>query len=216
MAHWLIAGQGPVGAASAEAIGFVRSRPDLESPDLQVTFFPYASEFNTAGRVVLKPRSLISVGVNLNYPGSRSHVTLRSRDPADPVEIHYRLFEDEADLETLARGLGIVRQVIEEEPFGRHVVDRSSYPPAGAGPESDRNFVRLNSRSFMHPIGTCRMGSDPEAVVTPDLKVRGTVGLWVADASVFPDHISGNINATTMMIGEKAADMIKAEFHAAL
>lgn len=215
MAQWLIAGRGPVGAASAEAVGFFRSGPDVGNPDLQVTFFPYASEFNAAGRAVLKPKSLISVGVNLNYPRSRSYVTIRSGDPADPVEIHYRLFEDEADLETLVRGLDIMRRVVEEEPFGRHVVDRSSYPPASAGQEADRSFVRLNSRSFMHPIGTCRMGSDPEAVVTPDLKVRGTEGLWVADASVFPDHISGNINATTLMVGEKAADIIKAEIHTA-
>lgn len=209
IAQWLMGGRGPVGAASAEAVGFFRSSPEVPDPDLQLTFFPYASEFSAAGRAVLKPKSLISVGVNMNYPKSRSHVTIRSANPADPVEIHYRLFENEDDLETLVRGLGIMRSVIEAEPFGSHVVDRSLYPSAEAGAAADRDFVRFNSRSYMHPISTCRMGMDAGSIVTPDLKVRGFEGLWVADASVFPDHISGNINATTLMIGEKAADLVK-------
>jgi choline dehydrogenase len=211
IARWLIGGRGPVGAASAEAVGFFRSRPDVANPDLQVTFFPYASEFNAAGRAVLKPKSLVSVGVNLNYPKSRSHVGIRSANPADPVEIHYRLFDVRDDLDTLVCGLGIMRSMVESPPFGPHVVDRSLYPAADAGTKADEEFVRLNSRSYMHPIGTCRMGSDADAVVTPDLKVRGLDRLWVADASVFPDHISGNINAATLMIGEKAADLIKAD-----
>jgi choline dehydrogenase len=211
LAQWLMGGRGPVGAASAEAVGFFRSTPGAPSPDLQVTFFPYASEFNAAGRAFLKPKSLISVGVNMNYPKSRSHVTIRSADPADPVEIHYRLFDHADDLETLVRGLRITRRLVEGEPFGGHIVDRSLYPSTEAGDEADRNFVRLNSRSYMHPISTCRMGADAGSVVTPGLKVRGFEGLWVADASVFPDHVSGNINATALMIGEKAADLIKAE-----
>jgi choline dehydrogenase len=211
LAQWLIGGLGPVGAASAEAVGFFRSQSSVTTPDLQVTFFPYASEFSPAGRAILKPKPLISVGVNLNYPKSRSHVTIRSADPADPVEIHYRLFENEDDLETLVHGLKIMRALIEKDPFQSHIADRSLYPSIEAGDAADREFVRANSRSYMHPISTCRMGTDANSVVTPVLKVRGFKGLWVADASVFPDHVSGNINATTLMIGEKAADLIKAE-----
>ena len=212
LAQWLLGGRGPVGAASAEAVGFFRSEESVATPDLQVTFFPYASEFAPAtGKALLKPKSLISVGVNMNYPKSRSHVTIRSANPADPVEIHYRLFENEDDLETLVRGLKIIRSLVDEEPFGKHIVDRSLYPSIEASEQADRDFVRANSRSYMHPISTCRMGTDENAVVTPDLKVRGFDGLWVADASVFPDHISGNINATTLMIGEKAADLLKAD-----
>jgi choline dehydrogenase len=211
IARWLFGGHGPIGAASAEVVGFFRSEKSVATPDLQVTFFPYASEFTPAGRARLEPRPLISVGVNINYPKSRSHVSIRSADPADPVEIHYRLFENEDDLETLMRGLKIIRTLVAEKPFDSHVVDRSLYPSREAGDAADRDFVRANSRSYMHPISTCRMGTDANAVVTPDLKVRGFDGLWVADASVFPDHISGNINATTLMIGEKLADLVKCD-----
>jgi len=207
--QWLRGGQGPVGAASAEAIGFFCSRPALERPDLQITFFPYASEFNAKGRAVLKRRSLASLGVNLNFPRSRGSVTLRSADPFDPVCINYRLFEDERDLDTLVKGLHVARAMVDEGPFAQHVTDRVAYPTPEAGEQGDRDFVRRNSRSYMHPISTCRLGTDADAVVAPDLRVHGVERLWVADASIFPSHISGNINATTMMVGEKASDILK-------
>jgi choline dehydrogenase len=136
---------------------------------------------------------------------------LRSADPFDPPKINYRLFDDEDDLERLTDGMAIARDIITHDTFGRHVIDRSSYPDGQGGRDADRDFVRANSRGFMHPVGTCRMGNAPDAPVTPSLEVKGMDNLWVADASVFPNHVSGNINATVMMIGEKAADLIRAK-----
>lgn len=210
LTQWLLSGKGPVGAASAEAVAFFRSRPEVERPDLQLTLFPYASDFSADGRALLPNRAMTSIGINLNYPKSHaSRVELRSADPFSPPKISYRLFDDEDDLESLTDGLAIARNIIAHNDYGRHVIDRSSYPDGKAGRDADRDFVRANSRGFMHPVGSCRMGDDAAAPVAPSLEVKGMENLWVADASVFPNHISGNINATVMMIGEKAAELIR-------
>ena len=83
-------------------------------------------------------------------------------------------------------------------------------PPRSAGREADLAFLRSATRPFYHPAGTCRMGPDARAVVAPDLSVRGAEALWVADASILPRHIAGNLNATALMIGEKAAELLAA------
>lgn len=81
-------------------------------------------------------------------------------------------------------------------------------PSEAAGRDAEVAYIRDATVPFLHPVGTCRMGSDPTAVVTPDLRVRGAESLWVADASIFPRHIAGNTNAIAIMIGERAADLI--------
>ncbi|MCA1393298.1 hypothetical protein I6F20_29985 [Bradyrhizobium sp. IC3123] len=93
-------------------------------------------------------------------------------------------------------------------PFGSHVVKFRDAPVPGAGRQADEAYIRKATVPFFHPVGTCRMGTDDRAVLTPSLRVRGTENLWVADASIFPRHIAGNTNATSIMIGERAADLI--------
>lgn len=104
----------------------------------------------------------------------------------------------------------MLRRIASTPPFSNDLVSFPDLPPVDAGRDAEIAYVRGATRPFYHPAGTCRMGSDATSVVTPDLRVRGVDGLWVADASVFPRMVAGNINATTLMVGEKASDLIRA------
>ena len=208
--RWLVTGAGPVGAPSAQAIGFFSRNGEATSrPDLQITLFPFANGVNAKGRAVLPNTRSMAVAVNLNYPKSRGFLRLRQGDPEGQIEIHPRLLEHEEDVACLLDGMDRARDIIASPPFAQHVVT-TDYPAKAPDRVGDLAFLRANARSFMHPIGTCRMGSDAASVVAPDLRVRGVEGLWVADASIFPTHITGNINASVLMVGEKAADLLRA------
>ncbi|HEX8373555.1 MAG TPA: GMC oxidoreductase [Geminicoccaceae bacterium] len=192
---------------TAQALAFFRSAPDAPEPDLQFHLFPYGSTLK-GGKRVIPRRDLVTILVNANHPKSRGRLELRSADPAAPVAIHPRLLGHEEDVETLLRGLGWVRRMAATPPFGPKVRELVGVPPAEAGREAEIAFLRAAARPFYHPAGTCRMGKDAGAVVAPDLAVRGAEALWVADVSILPRHIAGNTNATALMIGEKAADLI--------
>ena len=208
--RWFFTGEGPVGAPSAQAIGFFsRDGANGPRPDLQITLFPFANSVDAKGRAVLPNTRSMSAAVNLNYPKSRGFLRLRRGNPAGQIEIHPRLLEHEDDVRCLLDGMDRARDIVTSAPFASHVVS-TGYPEKGVSRADDIAFLRANARSFMHPIGTCRMGVDERSVVKPDLRVRGTEGLWVADASIFPTHITGNINATVIMVGEKAADLLRA------
>jgi choline dehydrogenase len=206
--RWLFDGKGPVGAPSADAIGFFSAQERKHKPDLQITLFPFASGVDERGRAKLENRRLMCVAVNLNYPKSRGFLRLRAGDPSGQIEIHPRLLEAREDVETMLAGMQRAKDILGSEPFAPHVLAREF--PANGDRAADEDFLRANARSFMHPIATCRMGVDDYAVVSPDLRVRGAERLWIADASVFPEHITGNINASVLMVGEKAADLLKA------
>jgi choline dehydrogenase len=163
---------------------------------------------------VIPRRNLVTILVNANFPASRGWLDLRSADPAAPIAIHPRLLDHAEDVETLLHGLDWVRRMAATPPFGPKLRRLIGVPPAEAGRAADLAFLRAATRPFYHPAGTCRMGLDAAAVVAPDLAVRGAEGLWVADLSISPRHIAGNTNATALMIGEKAADLIGAALQA--
>lgn len=206
--RWLIDGKGPVGAPSADAIGFFSCHAQKPQPDLQVTLFPFANTVDARGRAVLPNRRLMNIAINLNYPESRGHLSLRRGDPAGQIEIHPRLLDSRHDVETLLDGMDVARDILATQPLAAHVTSQE-FPTKADGRAESEAFLRANARSFMHPIGTCRMGADATSVVDPHLRVRGVDGLWVADASIFPTHLTGNIYASVLMVGEKAADILK-------
>jgi choline dehydrogenase len=205
--RWLVRRDGPVSVPTAQALAFFRSTPEAAEPDLQFHIFPYGSTL-TKGKRVIPRRNLVTILMNANYPRSRGWLELRSADPAAPVAIHPRLLGEQEDVETLLHGLDWVRHMAATPPFGPQVRELIGVPPAEAGRGADLAFLRSAVRPFYHPAGTCRMGADAKAVVAPDLAVRGTDGLWVADISILPRHIAGNTNATALMVGEKAAELI--------
>ena len=205
--RWLMFRNGPLSAPAGQALAFFRSRPDASEPDMQFVFFAYGSKLVGTRRVIPR-RNLATVLLNMNYPASRGYLSLRSADPYTPIAIHPQMLSHQDDLEALLRGLNMLRRVVSTPPFSNDLVSLIDLPPADAGREADIAYLRRATRPFYHPAGTCRMGIDSRSVVTPDLRVRGADALWVADASIFPRLVAGNINATTLMIGEKAADLI--------
>ena len=207
LARWALLRTGPVANPTVQALAFFRSSPHQDSPDLQCQLLPFAAGARN-GRSWLEPRPLMSMSINVSHPRSRGELRLRSADPASPMAIHPRLLEDDEDLAKLTAGVRWMGRLLAQPALADHIVGRPDLPSHDADESALVDHVRRTATPVFHPVGTCRMGRDREAVVTPDLQVQGLERLWVADASVFPRHISGNTNATALMIGEKAAELI--------
>ncbi len=205
--RYLFQGQGPL-SNICEGMGFFRSSTDQTSPDLQVCFSPWCTDETGADGWFDNSRTKflhrgVWIPINNSYPLSSGKIRLASQDPKVSPLIECHFFEKQEDIETLIKGVKVIRKVM-SSPAIKDMVAREVFP--GKDVISDQemaDYIRNNAGINAHPAGTCRMGVDDAAVVTPDLKVRGIDNLWVADASIMPDHISGNINAACMMIGEK-------------
>jgi len=203
--QWL-AGRGPATTPTAQALAFLRSIDGMAEPDIQIHFTAFG--FTGPGQTSPAER-LISIVPSVNHPESRGSITLASPDPRAAPRIFPRLLEAEADIATLRRGLRICTEILAAGPLGRHVRRIVDNPPLEDGEEAERAFIRATALPLFHPVGTCRMGSDARAVVGPDLSVRGVERLAVADVSIMPRHISGNTHASALMIGERAADLLR-------
>ena len=185
----------------------LRGRPD---PDLQLHFTPVGYKLTPEALIVLDDPVVTAIP-NVNRPFSRGHLTLAGADWRAPPRIHCRLLDDPRDLEVLTLGGRIIRRIFAAEPLARHV--RAELAP-GPEVESDadwEHYLRRDSITIFHPSGTCKMGRDPMAVVDHTLKVHGIERLRVIDASIMPTLVSGNINAPTIMIGERGADLVLSE-----
>jgi len=207
--HQGIVGRGLVFVA--ECGGFLKTRPELEVPDIQLHFCMAMVEDH--GR---KPRwgTGFSCHVCLLRPKSRGHVALKNADPLAAPLIDPRFFDDPDDLETMVKGFKLTRQIL-DAPALAAVRTGDLYAGHVHTDEEIRRSLRERCDTIYHPVGTCRMGTDDaSAVVDSHLKVRGLESLRVVDASIMPTLVGGNTNAPTIMIGEKAADMIKAEMKA--
>jgi len=192
----------------AEAGGFVRSRfaPD-ERADIQFHFVPAMLDNHGRNRL---PGDGYTLHACYLHPRSRGHITLASADPAAPARIHANYLSDAEgfDLKMMVEAARLSRDILQQPAFAPW--RKSPLFPADeqlddAGLEA---FIRTKAETIYHPVGTCRMGSDDAAVVDPQLRVRGIDGLRVIDASVMPSLVSGNTNAPTIMIAERAAQLI--------
>jgi choline dehydrogenase len=204
--NWLLFRRGPVTSAYPHAVGFFRSSPELAEPDLQLMFGPFAFAMSPQGVVRYHKPAITSI-VALSYPKSEGIISLTAPDPDARLRIALDLLGHSEDVRALVRGLREVRRVHAQPAFVRHLIGERL---PGVEVESDvalEAYVRATSFPTNHPMGSCRMG----LVVDDSLRVIGIPGLRVADASVMPRHVSGNINACVMMIGEKASDLIRAE-----
>ncbi|HEX2277347.1 MAG TPA: choline dehydrogenase [Candidatus Tectomicrobia bacterium] len=205
VARYLLAGQGPLTSNIAEAGGFVKTNPEISAPDLQLFFAP-AYYLNHGFR---RPEGHgFTVVAALLRPQSRGSITLASSDPFDPPVIHPDYLREAADLRTLLQGLKWCRQLTHTAAFAPF---RGPEISPGAAAHSEAALIeaiRSTADTCYHPVGTCRMGYDPLAVVDPSLRVHGVEGLRVVDASIMPTIVSGTTNAPTLMIAEKAAALI--------
>jgi choline dehydrogenase-like flavoprotein len=205
-AQYLLLKRGPLASNVFEAHGFVRTAPDLESPDIQIIFMP--AYRNPSGFPIPLGHGY-GINVALLTPRSRGQVTLSSTDPNAPPVIDPNFLSDPQDVVPLVRGLKLARRIFKTAAF--QPFDGVEMLP-GATAQDDaalEEYVRNTCGTVFHPVGTCRMGDDGNSVVDPQLRVRGVDGLRIADASVFPTLIRGNTNAAVVMVAEKAADMIK-------
>ena len=208
-AQWLLAGTGPASTPIAQVCGFRRCDPSKSRSHVQYLFSPAGYDLTADGPEVFDRPAITGI-TNLHRPYSAGTVRLASADPLAQPAIQPNLFADERDIETLVLGARFFRTVLASEPISRYIV--GEYLP-GAGVQSDdewRAYIRANAIGVYHPAGTCKMGNDPMAVVDDGLKVHGLDGLYVADASIMPTVVSANLNATCIMIGERAAEMIRA------
>jgi choline dehydrogenase len=207
LARWALRGKGPLTSNLGEAVAFVRSRPDLAAPDLELLLAPVL--FEDEGLTQPTEHGL-TLAVVLLRPRSVGTVVVRSADPAvspaiDPRYLSDANGEDEA---TLLRGLRFARRVLAQEPLASFT-DGEILPGEDARTDDDlRAHLRALSQTLYHPAGTCRMGSDAESVVDPELRVRGVDRLRVADASVMPTLPRGHTNWPTVMIAERASAFV--------
>ena len=213
-AKFLLHGQGPI-ATLTEAQAFLRTSAAEPVPDVQMHFSlagaVYADEVKFYKSLKVLPYRSISIFINKSYPLSRGHIRLASADPKTAPLIEPNLLGDHRDVETLVRGIGILRRVVSSPPLAGMVSEEVEPGNRVTSHEALVDYVKARTGLAYHAASTCRMGTDEDAVVSPDLKVRGVENLWIADASVMPHLVSGNINAACMMIGEKLARQLNAE-----
>ncbi|GAC1348452.1 MAG: GMC family oxidoreductase N-terminal domain-containing protein [Ktedonobacteraceae bacterium] len=203
---YLLLKRGPLTTNITEAGAFLKTRPELPAPDIQVIFLPVDAIDH--GLVRLEGHSF-TIGLTQLRPQSRGFIALRSPDPLEPPVIQPRYLSSESDLRALVEGINLCRKVGQAGAFD-HFRGRELYPgPEVQGDTAITDYIREGAVTADHPVGTCKMGSDPLAVVDAELRVHGLEGLRVVDASIMPDIVSGNTNAPTIMIAEKAADLIK-------
>ena len=204
--RYLFARRGLLASNAAEAGGFLRSSPELERPDLQMTFMVGLKD---------NPRTLprrhgFVLHVAVLRPATRGRLELASADPAARPLMYPNFLQDKADVRTLIYGLKEARHILSMSALGRYSGAELSPGPAVSSDTELEAFIRANVATTYHPVGTCKMGParDPMAVVDSRLRVHGITGLRVADASIMPDIIGGNTSAPSMMIGERAANFI--------
>jgi choline dehydrogenase len=199
---------GPL-ANNALCVGaFVRADPASARPDLQINMSTFAALERTRNSIKPYPFSAITLSPVHLRPEGRGTVAIRSADPLTPPAVHFNFAVSDADLQTLLFGIRLCRRIASQPALAAYGAEEVA---PGAAVRDDQALVadlRRRAIGNMHPVGTCRMGSDAGAVVDPRLRVQGIAGLRVADASVMPLIVSGNTNAPTIMIGEKAAAMI--------
>jgi choline dehydrogenase-like flavoprotein len=206
MLEWILRRTGPLTSTVAEAFAFVRTRPGLPAPDVQYHFAP--AYFADNGFEEFDGHAF-TFGPVLVSTKSRGNLRLRSSDPLDKPRILTNTLAEPEDVASLVEGVKLAREVTSKEPLAE-ATGREIYPGADVADDGDiEAYVRRSVQLLYHPVGTCKMGTGDDAVVDTQLRVRGVDGLRVIDASVMPQIPGGNTNAPTIMIAERAADLIK-------
>ena len=204
-ARWLLFKSGLGATNHFESNAYIRSRAGLKYPDLQYHFLAGAIAYD--GSSALKGDGF-QVHLGANKPQSRGRVKLSSADPAAPPDIVFNYLSEDADKQAYRDGLRLTREIFAQPAFDAYRGEEVSPGPSVQTDEEIDQWVAASAATAYHPCGSCRMGSDALAVVDTQCRVYGVENLRVVDSSVMPTLTNGNINAPTIMIGEKAADHI--------
>jgi choline dehydrogenase len=211
--EYMLSRSGPLTLAASLGTGFLKTRPDLDTPDIQFHIQPFSAnnpttdtdEFDAFTASVLQLR-----------PESTGEIRLRSARVEDHPLIHPNYLSTALDQQTIVEGIRMARRICRQAPVADLITEE--HAPGRSVPDEDfdglLDWARNTATTIYHPTGTCRMGRDPMAVVDERLRVHGLDGLRVADASIMPVIVSGNTNAPAIMIGEKASDMIREDMRA--
>jgi len=204
-ARWYARSDGPFAWNGATANIFLRTKDSLDRPDVQLIAMPVS---NNAELWLKRPKFEISVRGGALHPKSRGWVKLGSADPTAAPRIQFNMFAEPDDLATMIRAVKASRDIYAQGPLGQ-MIRGETLPGPGVRKDAEiAEHLRANAWHRAHPVGTCRMGVDADAVVDPQLRVRGIEGLRIADASIMPEVPGGNTNLPTIMIGEKCADLV--------
>jgi choline dehydrogenase len=198
--------RGPLSMISSPAALFARTRPELASSDVKISISPFSAERPQDG--LHRFSGFTSIAYQLR-PESRGEIKLKSSDPSDAPAVYPNYLATETDQRTIVAGLKLIRRILATPQM--QVLIEAEFQP-GTAVESDEellDYARHRGGTVYHPTSTCKMGTDPMAVVDAELRVHGIDGLRVADASIMPTVVSGNTNAAAIMIGERAADMVR-------
>jgi choline dehydrogenase len=203
--------KGPMTIPAAQVGAFVKSDPALELPDIQFHCLPVTGDLDAAmagEKSQLSPWPGLTLAPNVLRPESRGHVRLASPDPTAVPEIVHNWLQAEEDQRLSLRAIRMARELV-AAPSLAAIVESDCWPSAECQSNDELiDYARRFGNTGYHPVGTCRMGLDDDAVLDPQLRVKGITGLRVIDASVMPRLVSGNTNAATIMIGEKGSDLI--------
>ncbi len=202
---------GAFGLTSTEICGFLDSTQQGLRPDIQINYRPFSFDYSTQGGFMFHPFPGGTASICYTRPKSRGAVSLVSQNGGTRLAIQPNYLDRDEDVQGMLRGYKMLRKIINTPPFAEFL--EGEHGP-GAEARSDDEIIqhiRDHAATIYHPVGTCKMGTDPMSVVDDRLRVRGLSGLRIADASIMPVITSGNTNAPAIMVGEKCADMILSE-----
>ena len=205
--RWFISKSGPGASNQFESAAFIRSRAGVEYPDIQYHFLPLAVRYD--GKLPVKGHGF-QAHVGPMRSQSRGYVALSSSDPKEPPKIQFNYMSHETDWADFRNCIRLTREIFSQPAFEPFADSEISPGKDVQSDEQLNDFIRDNVESAYHPCGTCKMGdkSDPMSVVDPETRVIGVDKLRVADSSIFPQITNGNLNAPSIMVGEKASDHI--------
>jgi choline dehydrogenase len=209
-AKWFLTHTGPAATNHFEVGAFIRSDAGVRHPDLQLSFLPLA----LAPGAVQSDESIgedgLQVHIDLLRPESRGELALQSADPKDPPSLAFNYLAAPSDRRRLTHGLELAREILSQPSMARYLGSEITPGRSVRSRQEIDDWLSASADTAYHPVGTCRMGEPSNAlsVVDSSCRVRGVDGLWVVDASIMPSIVSGNTNAATIMIAERACDII--------
>ncbi len=209
--NYILRGRGALAASAATAVAFAKFDHNSKVPDAELLFMPMAVKKGADGKAEIIKQPMVISSAWLCHPKSRGTITLRSADPNDKPVITHSVIGDPDDVKGIIRSMKMIREIYASEAMKPYVVTEVAPGPQVTEDAALEGYLHATARRGEHAAGTCKMGTDDMAVVDPQLKVKGVAGLRVVDCSVMPTLVTGHTNAATIMIAERASDLILAD-----